>query len=100
MVWFRDGVTVEKCEPRRGRADYIKRGGETLSLLGQVSELWASREGTAGLAVGQERDGSVVSSASSRLRRSVGMCSSSGRKAQGRVAGHWTQGIAGKAGTG
>jgi hypothetical protein len=48
--------------------------------------------------VGQERDGSRVSSASS-LRRSVGMCSSGGRKAQGRVVGHWTQGIAAEVGT-
>jgi hypothetical protein len=47
VVWsgVKMGSLWKKRVPRRGSVDYISRGGETLSFLGRVSELWATWDG-------------------------------------------------------
>ena len=104
VVWsgVKMGSLWKKRVPRRGSVDYISRGGETLSFLGRVSELWATETGTAGQLVGQKASGSTgrisgySESEEPEQAGVVGMCSSSSQMEQGRVACHWRQGTAGK----
>jgi hypothetical protein len=89
------GSRWKKGEPRRGKAGYIGRGGDSHFYPGRVSELWAK----AGTAEGSraEKAASGWSEEEYEQCTRVGKCCSSSQIPRGKLECHWTQGDAGGA---